>query len=120
MPVKFYTDSHIMTGVAVQARQRGIDIVRCQDVGMANAEDEEHLEYATKEGRTVISADADFSRINAQWQAAGKKHAGIIRLQQERKDNVGIIVEYIVSLNELIEGGAGTLEQDVYNQIIYL
>jgi hypothetical protein len=33
--IKFYTDTHIAKAVAVQLRQKGVDIVRCEEVGMA-------------------------------------------------------------------------------------
>src|SRR6266540_1346766 len=52
--IKFYTDSHIAKAIAVQLRNRSVDIVRCQDVGMDDADDIEHLEYAASQGRTII------------------------------------------------------------------
>jgi predicted nuclease of predicted toxin-antitoxin system len=76
--IKFYTDTHIAKAVAVQLRARGIDVVRCEEVGMAEADDDAHLAYATREGRVVITADRDFLRLHKQWQAAGKSHGGII------------------------------------------
>ena len=56
-PLKFYTDSHIQKAVADQLRAQGVDVVRCQDVGMADADDLPHLEYATEEGRVVVTND---------------------------------------------------------------
>ena len=34
MSIKFYTDTHIARQVAIQLRAKGIDVVRCEDVGM--------------------------------------------------------------------------------------
>ncbi len=118
--VRFYTDSHIDKAIAAQARQRGVDVIRCQDVGLADASDVEHLEYATAQERLVITADADFPRLHAQWQRANRQHAGIIFLQQARKDDIGAVVDYLEFLDQAIRSGAGTLEEDVRNQLIYL
>jgi predicted nuclease of predicted toxin-antitoxin system len=120
MPVKFYTDTHLDKAIAVQARQRGVDVIRCEEVGMATAQDFEHLAYAAAQGRTMISADADFTRLHAEWQASGQPHAGIIYIQPERKDDIGAIVAALEFLHQAIEGGAATLEEDVYNTLRYL
>ena len=90
--IKFYTDSHIAKAIVVQLRNRGVDIVRCQDVGMSDADDEEHLEYATSQGRSVITSDEDFLVLDAQWRRSGTPHAGIIYLPPDRKDAIGAIV----------------------------
>jgi hypothetical protein len=117
MPIKFYTDTHIAKAIAVQSRERGVDIIRCEDVNMASATDVQHLEYATAEGRTMISADEDFPKLHAEWQASGKDHAGIIYVKPERKDLIGAIVEYLDFLHQAIEGAANI--DEVYNQLIY-
>ena len=83
--IKFYTDSHIAKAIAVQLHNRGVDIIRCQDVGMGDADDAEHLEYATGQGRSVITGDADFLALDAQWHRSSKHHAGIIYLHPDRK-----------------------------------
>ncbi len=87
---------------------------------MSEADDVQHLEYATAQGRTLITADKDFIRIHAEWQAANKHHAGIIRVKPEHKDDIGMIVAYLEFLHLAIEGEAGDLDQDVYNTIRYL
>ena len=61
---KFYSDKHIPKAVAKQLRSRGVDIVRCEDVGLGDADDLTHLEYATREGCAVITNDTDFIRLH--------------------------------------------------------
>ena len=56
----FYTDAHIHYAAVKQLRDKGVDIVRCQDVGMDDASDSEHLTYATDQGRVVVTCDKDF------------------------------------------------------------
>ncbi len=116
--IKFYTDSHIAKAIAVQLRNRSVDIVRCQDVGMDDADDIEHLEYAASQGRTVITGDEDFLVLDAQWRRSGKHHAGIIYLPPDRKDAIGTIVAYVVFLHQAIAAGAADLVTDIYNQVI--
>jgi len=120
LPIKFYTDTHIAKAVAIQCQRRGIDVVRCEDVEMAQAKDEEHLAYAAREGRVMVSSDRDFTRLHDEYIKAGASHAGIIYVLPAHKDDIGRIVGFITDLCELIEGGAGTLEQDVDNQLVWL
>ena len=120
MKVKFYTDIHIAKAVAVQARKAGVDIIRGEEVGLAEAKDYRHLEYSAADGRAVIIADEDFPILHDKWQKDRKWHAGIIYVQPQRKDQIGMIVAYLEFLHQAVEGRAATLEEDVYNRIIYL
>jgi hypothetical protein len=121
-PLKFYTDSHIAKAVAEQLRAKGVDVVRCEEVGMARAKDHEHLSYATREGRAMVTQDKDFLRLNAEWQAAHKPHAGIMYCLPHLKGPKGIgpIVKTCFDYYELIAGGAGTIDTDIANQLIYV
>src|SRR5258708_29191484 len=107
--VKFYTDSHIGKAVATQARQRGIDIVRCQDIGRENDEDDVHLAYAASEGMTIITADRDFFRLHDEYQTAGKSHAGIIFVRPGQKDNIGLIIRNLEFLHQAVQSAAATV-----------
>jgi len=75
--IKFYTDTHIAKAVAAQLRNRGIDIVRCEEVGMAEAKDVDHLTYAVQENR-IITCDDDFIVLAQEWAKANKSHCGIM------------------------------------------
>ncbi len=119
---RFYTDRHIPKAVTSQLQKRGVDIVRCEDVGLSNADDFTHLEYATAEGRVVVSHDTDFVRLHHEWQSEGKKHAGILfclsHLQGEA--GIGTIVSEVMMYHELIAGGAGSVESDLVNKLIFV
>jgi predicted nuclease of predicted toxin-antitoxin system len=119
--LKLYTDSHIAKAVTTQLRKRGVDIVRCQEVGMADIDDDAiHLEYATNEGRAILTCDQDFLVLHHHWHSQGKHHAGIIFVPSEYQNNVGMMVKELFMLYALIEGGAGNLENDVYDKIYRL
>ena len=121
MTLRIYTDAHIATAIVIQLRNSGISVVRCEDVGLKfERNDEVHLVYATGEKRAVLTSDEDFLQIHTRWQQAGMKHTGIIYVQHERKDNIGLIVGTLSFLNEALEGDAATLEEEVYNRIVYI
>lgn len=66
-------------------RARGVDVLTALDAGMIERSDEEHLEYATKEGRVLYSFNVgDFYRLHQEYLARGKSHAGIILARQQR------------------------------------
>jgi predicted nuclease of predicted toxin-antitoxin system len=118
--IKFYTDTHIAKAVATQLRNRGIDIIRCEEVGLADAKDEEHLEFATSQKRVLVSHDDDFVVLHHQWQAREKKHAGIMLLHNDLQGKIGTIVKSLLEYYELIEVGAGTVGEDIANLVTYI
>lgn len=66
-------------------RARGDDAASALEAGMIERSDEEHLEYATAEGRAVYTGNiADFCRLHAEWLGSGKAHAGLILVQQQQ------------------------------------
>jgi predicted nuclease of predicted toxin-antitoxin system len=118
--LKFYADSHIAEAVAVQLRQNGIDIVRCQEVGLDDASDEEHLEYAVQEERAIITKDEDYLRHHNEWTAVQRDHFGIFYCPDRNVSAIGRIVTVCSEFHQLIENAAGTVEDDIMNQVIYI
>ncbi len=119
MPIKYYTDVHIHKAVVAQLRQRGVDIIHCEEVGMALADDPEHLEYAATTERSMVSNDRDFIHWHNEWLQQGKNHAGIF-LVVGNKDDIGMVVRELLFWHDAIIGNAGTLEADVFNQIFFV
>jgi len=117
--LKFYTDSHIPKQVAIQLRQRGVDIVRCQEVGLEDADDPTHLTYATNERRVLITHDRDFTRLDSLWRQGGKVHAGIIFVSGERRGEIGFLVKELVFFHEAVEVGAAAADE-FRNVVTYL
>ncbi len=120
MALKFYFDTHIAKAIAVQLRERGVDVVRCEEVGRAAATDEEHLIDATAENRAVVTHERDFIVLNANWHVQTKSHAGIFYCQPRLQGSVGEMIKQLEEYAQLIESGAGTLEADIIDQIVYL
>ena len=71
--------------VVAGLRHRNIDVVTAIELGMQLATDDEHLDYATAESRSLYSLNAgDFCRIHAERLAAGIDHFGIIVIPRQR------------------------------------
>lgn len=71
--VRFYTDEHVAKAVVRGLRHRGIDVVTAAEAGLLEATDKEHLAWAQREGRVMVTQDTDFLRLHA----TGSEHAGI-------------------------------------------
>lgn len=124
MSLKFYLDTHISKEVAIQLRRRGIDVVvRCEETGMAEASDEEHLKYAAQEDRVMVSKDDDFIRLHILWQTIAAphiSHAGIFFCGERNRPTIGEIVTFCTEMAELVAEDAASIEDDIINQVFYI
>jgi hypothetical protein len=120
----FLTDEHIHKPIVNQLRERGVDIVRVEDLGWKGEADVPLLEYAAGEGRALVTGDDDFLAHHVTWQQAGRRHTGIFyvlpQVRQQRKAAVGIIFNELWFYWEAVRDGAASLEEDVYNQVIFI
>jgi predicted nuclease of predicted toxin-antitoxin system len=108
--LQFYTDTHIDKQVAIQLRDKGINVVRCEEVGMAEVDDETHLVYAAENQLALITKDAGFRARHFNWLSQGKHHTGIFFCADRHVAAVGKIVNGCYAYAELIEQGAGSLD----------
>lgn len=120
MSLRFYTDTHIAKQVAIQLREQGIEVIRCEEIGLAEASDEEHLEYAARDNRVMVTKDNDFPRIHARWQAEGRHHAGIFFCPYRDIPAIGLLVTVCAEMVEMVTGGAADIEQDIADQVKYI
>ncbi len=118
--MKYYFDTHLPKAAAEQLRLRGVDVVRCEEVDLAEADDTEHLEYATAHERTMVSYDADFRELHSLWSGQGLSHAGIIIFNRRFQGNVGKLVRELFEYAELVRLGAADLDRDIYNTLIVI
>ena len=122
MPLRFYFDTHIAKAVADQLRASSIDVIRCEEINMEGAKDADHLMYATRETRIMISQDEDFTILHSHWQKAGRKHAGIMKVPANWQGAVQITL-LIAALRFYYEAealGAVDYESEIASHIIYL
>ena len=66
-------------------RARGMDVATALEENMVNRKDEEHLDYATRQGRVLFSFNrGDFYRLHTEYLSQSKSHAGIILANQQQ------------------------------------
>lgn len=95
--IKFYLDEHIHSAVADGLRRRGVDVLTVQTAGRAGLSDEEQLEYATHEGRVMVTMDADFLALAARKNS----HTGIVFVPSG--DSVGHLLRALLPLHDVLE-----------------
>lgn len=120
MRLKFYTDTHISKQVALQLRQHNVDVLRCEDVDMAEVDDITHLTFAATEGRVLITKDEGFIKMHLEWQEDNRRHSGIFYCPYRDRPMIGLLVRECLYYVEVIESGAGTIENDIVNQLFYI
>ena len=77
--MKVYLDENLSPVIAELLRQDGLDATSAQDVGNAQLDDRAQLAYATREGRTIVTANVvDFVELAHEAVATNTEHAGII------------------------------------------
>lgn len=118
--MNYYFDTHIPKAAAEQLRLRGVNVVRCEEVALAEADDTEHLEYATAHQYTLVSYDADFRDLHSLWLGQGLAHTGIIIFNRRFQGDVGKLVRELFEYAELVRLGAAELREDIYNTLIVI
>lgn len=94
--IKLYLDAHVPRAVAQGLQRRGVDVVRAQETGMIDADDEDHLRYSEKECRVIVTQDADFLRLHSR----GVTHCGISYAPQPTPARV--IIHGLMLIYELL------------------
>lgn len=112
MPHAIYMDVHVPLAITEGLRRRSIDVLRSQEDGTSEWEDEPLLARATEVGRLLFSQDQDFLQISAQWQHSGRPFLGLLYAPQGA--SIGRLVEDI----ELIAKCAEAVE--LSNRVTYL
>lgn len=81
--VKLYLDHDISYRIAEQLRARGHDAIGAWEVGNAELPDWAQLEYATGQGRVLVTCNVqDFVPLYLEWWNAGRHHSGIVTSEQ--------------------------------------
>lgn len=105
--LRYYLDEDVIhgPGVATELRKRGIDTITALEAGRAGQEisDQDQLEYATSEGRVMVTQDLHFRpRL---------PHGGLIVMQ--RPISLGDYILYLQLLAEQYSPG------DLNDQVHY-
>ncbi|MCE9554508.1 MAG: DUF5615 family PIN-like protein [Planctomycetes bacterium] len=93
MELRFHLDEHVDPAIARALRNRGIDVTTTHEAGLLNAPDEEHLAFVQREGRVLITHDADFLRHHT----AGAEHSGICYCHSQAR-SISEIIDAVLLL----------------------
>jgi predicted nuclease of predicted toxin-antitoxin system len=78
-PLRFFLDEDVDPLAARLLRDRGLDAVCPSEIGRRGVTDEEHLRFATAEGRVLVTFNVrDFVILARRFAAEGREHAGIV------------------------------------------
>lgn len=97
-----YTDADVHGPLIVALRERGWDVVRAIEIYPEGTADAVHFERAAKDGRVLISNDADMELIASRWLAQGRAFRGLVLWPQDhyRRMGYGELVAKIEALSE--------------------
>lgn len=108
--MKVYLDEDLSPSVALLLRQRSVDATSAADVGNSQLGDRAQLEYASGEGRAIVSRNVvDFLRLAHDAVATNTAHAGIVLVPSSFRGNeydaiAGAIVEELKPYTEGLDG----------------
>jgi len=113
--IRLYFDEDSMRHALVHVlRARGIDVQTALDAEMIERADEDHLAFATAQGRVLCSFNVgDFYRLHTRYMAQHKSHTGIV-LARQRQYSVG---EYMRRLLKLM---AHLTAEEMQNRLEFL
>jgi hypothetical protein len=108
--VKVYLDEDLSPRIAELLRQRGMEATSAHEVGNIQLDDRAQLEYATREGRAIVSANVvDFLQLAREAVATNTDHGGIVLVPSSfRRDEfqaiAGAILDALKPYREGLEG----------------
>ncbi len=77
--MKYYLDEDLSPKIAEILRKHSIDAVSVHEIGMAQAEDIEHLKLADSEKRCLVTRNRnDFIRLTVQFFHEHRSHGGVL------------------------------------------
>lgn len=78
MPVAFYMDEQVEDAITRGLRRRGVDVLRVQDDGHSQTDDEIILDRAVALNRVVFTRDNDFLAIAHRRLESGTPFFGVV------------------------------------------
>ncbi len=106
--MRFHLDEQMDHAIATGLRRRGIDVTTTSDARLVSASDLEHIEYARRTHRVIVTEDTDYlTHANA-----GVEHNGIVFCRRTLR-TIGQIIEFLVLIDACLS------EEDMRGEIEY-
>jgi NAD(P)-dependent dehydrogenase (short-subunit alcohol dehydrogenase family) len=93
--LKGYADVHVVYAIVQALRRRGMDVVTAQDRDREEADDAELLAEALADQRVMVTNDADFLALAADYAARGETFAPIYFWPQQGR-SIGEMIRRIL------------------------
>ena len=111
-PIRVYLDEDVHHLIARALGLRGWDVLTPKGVGLLTSTDDEQIEFAAKNGYTLLTYNiSDYPRLHHERMADGGHHCGIIIASQE---DPGANVKAMLSLLSNFS------TEDLVDQLLYL
>ena len=107
--MRFHLDEHVAHAIADGLRRRGIDVTTTADAALLSAADDEHMAFAKRHGRVIVTQDTDFLR-NA---VNDSTHFGIAYYPHGKRA-IGEVIRYLVLMHDAMT------EDEMRGRIEYL
>jgi predicted nuclease of predicted toxin-antitoxin system len=115
LSIRLYFDHNADPGFARDLRQSGFDAVAAKELGRERVADEDHLQWATEQGRAVFTHDLDDFPVLAQrWTDEGQTYAGIVVCLPVERLSYGEILRRLLRLLETLTA------DDMVNRVEWL
>lgn len=95
--IRFHLDEPVDLAVARALRRHGIDVTTTPETGLRTASDQQQLAFANREGRVLLTHDADFLRLAAE----GSQHQGTAYCHKASR-SVGQMVRSLILIYEVL------------------
>lgn len=77
--IRLYIDEDLSDRIAVALRSKGFDAISAHEVNMRGKTDNEQLEYAIKQNRTILTRNIKhFITLQKEYHKGGLAHHGIV------------------------------------------
>jgi hypothetical protein len=99
-PIRFFFDQHIANAVANGLRRHGIDVLTAHEAGRCGLPDDEQLRFATAEGRVLVTYDADYLVLAADFLSRSETFAGVAFAQPDKyAHHIGRLIQALLLLH---------------------
>lgn len=96
--IRFHLDQHIPGRLAAALRRRGIDVTTTAEAQLQDASDKEHISFAFREDRVIVTHDRDFLVRHSE----AVPHAGICYCHQQSR-TIREMLDVLLLINECLE-----------------
>jgi predicted nuclease of predicted toxin-antitoxin system len=96
--IRFLMDVHVHSAITAGLRRRGVEVLTCQEAGLARTPDEEIVAFAAENNWVVFSQDDDFLKICAFGE---RLHKGLV--YSHKRNSISRIIAGLMLVYEILE-----------------